>query len=544
MLGNLGIKTKGEKKMKKFILMLVLAMAFVCTLALSVGAAETNEFGTVEVVSGMDEKSVFGDDGRADTFTTRVVLFDGGEYHTYPSYYIFTNDVNTTTDFKQLNSLTGKSYGKNSVIRAEVPHNVKKVTGDIFNKYNDLKYVLFPDTLTEISGNMFYTSHGLEWVNVPRDCVFIGGYAFYGCSSLVTIDMSNAASLKRTEANQFYNCPKLKELIFPEGFEYFGGAGGGGPTYQNGLGSLETLYLPDTVTYMGTISEMKSIGTFTVPLGVTTIRANQFSYCSGLKALVLHKGITSINAGALDMTLYLKGVVYTGAESDGIVASIKAAFAGATVTYGNHCTYYYGDEHLNDTNPCVINCTRCNWMGVAKENPVHSEFVDILYENGFDTVGARVIACSNEGCQYESRTETKALFNCLGCSVQSFGVGGVAVGYTVDYGAISEYEELTGNTVKYGVFAVLKDKIGANDVFGIDGTVADGVVSAEVTEYALCAFEIKVVGFDDSQKDIKLAIGAYVAVTIDGATEYSYMQAGTADEGEKYCFASYNDMAK
>ena len=107
------------------------------------------------------------------------------------------------------------------VIRAEVPHNVQKVTGDIFKGYNDLKYVLFPDTLTQISDNMFYTSHGLEWVNVPRDCVSIGRYAFYGCSSLVTIDMTNAKSLKRTEENQFYNCPNLKELIFPEAFIIF-----------------------------------------------------------------------------------------------------------------------------------------------------------------------------------------------------------------------------------------------------------------------------------------------------------------------------------
>lgn len=84
-----------------------------------------------------------------------------------------------------------------------MPHNVQKVTGDIFKGYNDLKYVLFPDTLTQISDNMFYTSHGLEWVNGPRDCVSIGRYAFYGCSSFVTIDMTNAKSLKRTEEINF-----------------------------------------------------------------------------------------------------------------------------------------------------------------------------------------------------------------------------------------------------------------------------------------------------------------------------------------------------
>ena len=47
-----------------------------------------------------------------------------------------------------------------------------------------------------------------------------------------------------------------------------------------------------------------------------------------------------------------------------------------------------------------------------------------------------------------------------------------------------------------------------------------------------------------NQKDIKLAMGAYVAVTDGEATEYSYLQADTPLENEKYSFVSYNDVAK
>ena len=133
--------------MKKLILTMAILSALICALVISVNAASTSEFGEVEIVGGMDEKSVFGDDGTEAGYTSRVVLFDGNEYHTYPAYYIFTNNVNTTTDFSQLNELATKSYGKTSVIRAEVPANVQKVTGDIFRGYNDLKYVKFPDTL-------------------------------------------------------------------------------------------------------------------------------------------------------------------------------------------------------------------------------------------------------------------------------------------------------------------------------------------------------------------------------------------------------------
>ena len=527
--------------MRKFTFTLAILSILLCLFAVSVSAAATNEFGEVEIVSGMDEKSVFGDDGKADTYTTRVVLFDGTEYHTYPAYYIFTNNVNTTTDFGQLNTLAGKSYGKTSVIRAEVPHNVQKITGDIFNSYNDLKYVLFPDTLTQINGNMFYTSHGLEWVNVPRDCVSIGGYAFYGCSSLETIDMSNAQSLKRTEANQFYNCPNLKELIFPEGFEYFGGAGGGGPK-QDGLGSLKTLYLPNSVTYMGSISEAKAIGTITVPLGVTSIKAKQFCWSPGINKVVLHSGITSVDKNALDMTLYLTEVVYTGQETDSIVDSIKAAFSGATITYGNHCNYYYNGEHLNDTNPCVINCTRCNSVNVPKENPVHNEFVSISYES-FDTKGTKTVSCTNEGCAHTITEQLSPLFTCQGYSAPEDGSGAVVIKFTVHAEAILEYEGLTGKTVKYGLFAASKNALGTGDILDENGNAINGSIKADVSDTEYVALTLKMVGFDtDESKEAKFAIGAYVETTLDGNKEYSYLQVGAPENGEKYCFISHNEV--
>ena len=60
--------------------------------------------------------------------------------------------------------------------------------------------------------------------------------------------------------------------------------------------------------------------------------------------------------------------------------------------------------------------------------------------------------------------------------------------------------------------------------------------------YQFVAFELKIVGFADNQKDVKLALGAYVAVTDGETTEYSYMQVGSLGENEKYCFVSYNDI--
>ena len=145
-------------------------------------------------------------------------------------------------------------------------------------------------------------------------------------------------------------------------------------------------------------------------------------------------------------------------------------------------------------------------------------------------------------CDDIKATKADALFTCLGYSAPEDGRGGIAIGFTVNNVAIAEYEEITGKTLKYGVFAVLKDRLGDNDVFSVDGTVAEGVIDVEITKYEFAVFEIKIVGFTDEQKDTKLAMGAYVAVTDGETTEYSYMQSGTPNENEKYCFVSYNDI--
>ena len=483
---------------KKIFLALAIISLLTCLFAISVNAATTNEFGEVEIIAGISEKSVFGADGTADGYTSKVVMFDGTEYHTYPAYYIFTNNVYTTTNFKELNDATGKNYVKTSLIRAEVPQNVQKVTGSIFEAYNDLKYVRFPDTLIEISGNMFYTSHGLEWVNVPRDCVSIGGYAFYGCSSLKTIDMTNAKSLKRTEANQFYNCPNLEELIFPEGFEYFGGAGGCGQTYQNGVGSLKTLYLPDTVTYMGSISEMKSIGTFTVPLGITSLKSNQFSYCTGLNHIVIHKNVTSIDSNAFNMTFYLKEFIYTGNENDSVVNDIKKYvspnYGAPTITYANHCAYYF--------------------------NGVHQPAVEIIKFVGQEFLSNANVCSDCPRCSQSVILETVApLFVCKGWSYSEYD-SSIAQSFTIDKMVLPFYQEKLGIS-KYGIVGAI------NTYFenGVEKTYSDGslltlengslicsdkAISADFTNSEYSIFRMKMVGINEENENAKIFICAYV----------------------------------
>ncbi|MBO4982754.1 MAG: hypothetical protein J6D23_01735, partial [Clostridia bacterium] len=162
----------------------------------------------------------------------------------------------------------------------------------------------------------------------------------------------------------------------------------------------------------------------------------------------------------------------------------------------------------------VDGTTSCSGCGMAYtcNNPEHDlQTVSITYTSYMEN-GKKVLKCNTCGLEKAAEVEVPALFICLGYSAPENGSGGIAIGFTVNNEAIKEYTEATGKILKYGVFAVLKDRLGDNDVFADDGTAAEGVINAEITSYEFVAFELKIAGFTDEHKDTKFAMGAYVAV--------------------------------
>ena len=154
--------------------------------------------------------------------------------------------------------------------------------------------------------------------------------------------------------------------------------------------------------------------------------------------------------------------------------------------------------------------------------------------------GIKTVICAN--CGQSSDLTAPALFGCLGYSATQYGDAQISVNYRVNEQAIVEYEAFTGISVSYGVFAVMADKIGNNNIFNENGASQTGVIAADITNCGFTLFSLKIVGFTDEQKEIDLAMGAFVGTTLDGVTEYAYLQIAAPAEGEKYFVASYNDV--
>lgn len=187
----------------------------------------------------------------------------------------------------------------------------------------------------------------------------------------------------------------------------------------------------------------------------------------------------------------------------------------------------------------VTSCTGCGRI-FSCNAPNHEHIILSITYEGYEKSGEKRVECKT--CNVINTYEAPALFTCLGYALPEDGKNGIAVGYRINNEAIEEFEVVSGNTVNYGVFAVLKDNIGDLPIFGENGTVANGVVNVDVTSHKFSAFDLKIVGFKDEYRNTKFAMGAYVATTKDGITNYEYLQAGAIGENESYHFASYNDI--
>ena len=418
-------------------------------------------------------------------------------------------------------------------------------TNELFSGYDNkganIEYVYLNLNTTNISGRSFAKCTKLKYINLESlinlekigahsEIGYNYGGCFSGCSSLFNnevVDLSKTKlyvlsygaevregnfqgvplsgikfppTLRGINQSDFYNCTNLTTVYFSYNSDFYAIAN----NVFNGCTNLEKIF------FVGTSNEFNTF---------------------------ISKTNTSNNAPFFAVL----------GENNANVISYKdyTALANKSGKYAvydySSCAYNNGVHGtINVTNACVGVCSVC---GDAVVNHVDGNAaVSITYSN-YALVGIKTTACQNVGCGHSETTEAPALFTCLGYSAPEDGRGGIAIGFTVNNEAIKEYEKATGKTLKYGVFAVLKDRLVDNDIFSKDGTVAEGAINADITSYEFALFELKIVGFTDEQKDTKLAMGAYVAVTDGETTEYSYMQGAEPNEGENYYFVSYNDIA-
>ena len=404
---------------------------------------------------------------------------------------------------------------------------IKEITMASGNSYNfgancfynaGLRQLVFPDNSTiTFSGNAsFYGSQDLTYVYFGKNCISdkkINNKPFDCCYSLKTVILMDIVYV-----NEYVFCCN--------------GDANSDKSHKEGKGLNDgplVIYSHNpSLTFHGYAFMNRSVlGVEYYTLSATTTLYNcKYTTYAGLPHAYSYDVIT-------------ESTCVTQGEA-GYVTDCPCGQDYRTKTYTTYSTL---NPDINGVKNQPIG-TDVTVLPLSSEHTCGEIIKDVIYKNGMTQAGTSVYKClyCDEGLVEESEPTFAPLFTCLGYSSSEFNADGIAVGYIVNNTAIDEYESLTGKSVKYGVFAVTEEKLGNSDIFGANGA-AKGVISAEITNYEFVAFELKITGFTDDYKNVKLAMGAYVEVTDGEATEYSYMQDNTkGTTNGKYYFASYNDI--
>ena len=554
---------------KKIFLTLVMSVIFALTFVLMVSAATTTHAGKeidIDTTVTLDNGTVcnlFDKDGNALTWyldandELKSIRTDDQQmwWHT-ESWNEVTNVGITFED--------GTTVNKNKfVVVNMMDDDVVKNAGaescfgnpvtnfkHVFNGCPNLEYLYLRLDTTGFFQTAFTGASKLKYVNIAELTLLAesrGGQQFSGCTSLFAgqiLDLSNT-KLKEFQGGGIFAKVPISGLILP------------------------TTFIPSRFSEWA--FQENPTTSFVYPDVLTSVYAYSFKNCANLEIVYLNGSIESVGKDAFLNCSKLEKVFFVGtkAQLETMLANTDAtgnnyflALAGEDnkniISYAeyqklqdksgkyfiydySYCEAYNNGNHtVVGENPCVGTCSVCQ-MAIVKHSADAELTVSYVYAN-FAQNGQKITSCANDGCTYEVSEEIDALFTCLGYSASEGTMGGgIALGFKVNSEAIAAYTEATGKTIAYGVFAVSQSKLGTNNIFGENGEMTEGVLGSEI-KTSHTVFEIKITGIPEDKADVKLALGAYVAVTDGEATEYSYMQPGTPAENEKYCFVSYNDV--
>ena len=344
------------------------------------------------------------------------------------------------------------------------------------------------------------TSDGLK---LPPRLTKIGSQVFRSCTGLTSL---NLIDLPVTEIGSwaFNGCSKLSSLKLPTSLVSIGN------NCIQGTPVIGTLIFPDTFTTLAN----DAIAQIPMYMVIFPDVSNGHSYHSG----AFHD-------------VYPTVIIYEGEDYTDLTGTIDS-FKGytnvlpfsqydPTVTYTQK-TLFYGAELCDKCNG-ILEGERFNFTG---------------YENDFYFASK----CTN--CQKENISEYyDAMFVNSGYSVAEYGDGAVTIGLTVNNASIAKYEEITGETVSFGLYAATKIKLGNDDIMDANGKMLDGIITAEMPKNQFSLIKIKLFGFEtDVQKSTLFTMGAYVISEKDEKASVSYVQADAPIEGEKHAYVTYNSF--
>ncbi|MBQ2810008.1 MAG: leucine-rich repeat domain-containing protein [Clostridia bacterium] len=414
--------------------------------------------------------------------------------------------------------------------------------------YNGTEYDVTAITTKAFgSGNSGGGNSYIKSVTIPSTVTTVGEYAFGNCPNIEEV----YCSATQVGSRMFFDCNKLTTLVLENTVEI--------GQYAFTRVGITSVILPATVTtFSGSGYTFKECSALTkvVVLGSTTGNY-MLNSCSAVNTLVLTENFTTFGTACLGNANNKQFVTYyTGIDYERIIelGSSTSRFSQAGtkeyVGYGNEnytdktymvayganlCEVAFDGAHAEDGNPCVVNCDRCGTRGAAQANPVHNESVIIEYKNGYHNAGEKITGCTNEGCEYCSKEEVAAIFECLGYSTNDAS-SGIATGFVINHESLSTYESAIGKKLTFGVVIFNPKYLGEDTLFTSEGLIntSKGALQVEFDlTYANCNLSISgmnLANADHASLELVFAGYAYEGEDVGSAKVFQKEYIGTTED--------------
>ena len=297
-----------------------------------------------------------------------------------------------------------------SITKVVIENGVTRIGVFAFKYCTSLTSITIPDSVTSIGGGAFYGCSSLTSITIPDSITSIGGYAFWDCTSLTSITIPSSVinidgyicggctSLETAKietelipSGTFEGCTSLKEVTLGVGVKEIYGEGADSGAFS-GCSALESIKIPagvisiwsgafyrctsltnidvsidnkyyssfDGILYNKDKTELlcyplgKSVPTYSIPNGVTSIGDKAFDLCTSLESVIIPDSVTDIETFAFRDCTSLTSITIP----DSVTNIGWDAFLGCTslsyVVIGNGVTYisrnpfantaYYNDE--------------------------------------------------------------------------------------------------------------------------------------------------------------------------------------------------------
>lgn len=199
---------------KKVVLSLMLALLFVCIMAVTVGAAEMTQYCDAKFTS-TESKEFVG--------YFKITVVSSGPAIDISKIYLTTDDAGEVFEWKNVSAVDMREY---NYFGCDAPYSIKEGSSSSKSPlsstdYANINSIYLPDTIKLVPKSLCRDWSALNYLFIPKSVEVIESNAFRG-SAVTTVEFEASSNLVDLKLAAFRDCASLVSIELPEKLQSIG----------------------------------------------------------------------------------------------------------------------------------------------------------------------------------------------------------------------------------------------------------------------------------------------------------------------------------